>query len=394
MPNYSDAGHRPHADHKGEPPTTEFDRGPYGLKVTLDTWGPKERVFQVIYAYLQANWGEHPVDIDRSGDWEKLRNTPTPTLDELVNGWAYLSDDQRAYVVKCFRGETLPQVLEGISFWFTFDGVTRPFTHQAVRTRQAAFMQHGGRDNDWRHRRFTMPETVARAIDYADHGFVTEDKMHCVTNSGPLYGLEVESNMTLEDKLKQCLEINKRVYAALVDAGIPWEDARRFLPMGFQTYLHGSYDWLTLKGTLANRLEHIMDWEYNCVAQLMHREIYIACPMLGDFLGSHSDFAKRAMFAGLQSWPPDGKWPSPYDICAGCDKSKEDHDAYQAKIQEAAENGMPSEFPHGWAPMDSLQRAHRPEQNPFWVLTTYALKGGPIEWIPTNGVYPHDKMKG
>jgi thymidylate synthase ThyX len=389
MPNYSDAGHRPHADHKGEPPTTEFDRGPSGLKVTLDTWGPKDALFSTIYDYLQANWGEHP---SRESGWTK--SISPISMDDLT-GWDHLSDAQRAYVIKCFRGETLPQVLEGISFWFTFDGVTRPFTHQAVRTRQAAFMQHGGRDNDWRHRRFTMPETVARAIDYVDHGFFTEDKMHCVENSASLYGLEVESNMTLEDKLKQCLEINKRVYAALVDAGIPWEDARRFLPMGFQTYLHSIYDWQCLKGTLANRLEHIMDWEYNCVAQLMHREIYIACPMLGDFLGSHSDFAKRAMFAGLESWPPDGKWPNPFDRCGVCHRTKGEHEKYiSAQVKSDVQHRIdgPAEYVHDWIPVDSLKRTHKSIQNPFWVLTPNALKGGPVEWIATNGVYPHDKM--
>jgi hypothetical protein len=218
--------------------------------------------------------------------------------------------------------------------------------------------------------------------------------MHCVENSSPLYGLEVGTEIKLAEKLEEYLAMTKRVYAALVDAGIPWEDARRYLPMGFQTYLHGIYDFLTVKGTLANRLEHIMDWEYNCVAQLMHREIYIAEPFLGKFLGSHSDWAQTAQFAGLQSWPPDGKWPSPYDVCAVCQKSKKDHDAYQAQVMIKGENGMPSEFPHEWFPTDPLERMHKSVQNPFWVLTKEALHGGPVEWIATNGTYPHDKMKG
>ena len=51
-----------------------------------------------------------------------------------------------------------------ISFAFTIDGVSRACTHQLVRTRiGAAVLQHGGRDNDWRHRNWTLPETIRRA---------------------------------------------------------------------------------------------------------------------------------------------------------------------------------------------------------------------------------------
>jgi thymidylate synthase ThyX len=143
----------------------------------------------------------------------------------------------------------------------------------------------------------------------------------------------------------------------LVDAGIPWQDARRVMWMGTQTYIHDQYNYLALQGVLANRLEHIMDWEFNCVAQLMLREVKMQCPPLfSKYLGSHSDKAKAAKFAGLESWPPDGKWPVP--------------DAVK-----------------------DLPRQHTAEQMPFFVLHPSSMAGGPIKWIVTNGTYPHEEVK-
>ena len=99
-----------------------------------------------------------------------------------------------------------------------------------------------------------------------------------------------------------------------------------------------------------------MDWEFNCVAQLMLREIKIHCPpLLSRYLGSHSDKAERAKFAGLESWPPDGKYPVPFEHL-------------------------------------STPRTHRPEQMPFFVLHPASMAGGPVQWIPTNGRYPHEVL--
>jgi thymidylate synthase ThyX len=353
MPEFNDSGHRPHADYKGETPTTGIDRGPYGLKVSLDQWGPWNT--SVMDAYLHSNWGEHPV--------ERAHHSRDP---EVVT----------PLVEACLEGKTLQQILEGITFWFTIDGVCRPATHQIVRTRDAAFMQHGGRDNDWRHRRFSMPETIWRACQLMDpvpsadpRGPEFLDAMglkHCITDAAPLDKIVYsEENRYLTDSsdpdltktIEAYLAYGKKIYAALVDAGIPWQDARRLLPMGLQTYIHGIYDFRTLQHTLGNRLEFIMDWEYNCVGQLMIREIRRHCPkeVAAPFM-STSDRMRKAAFADLGSWPPDGK--------------------YQATQDQI-----------------DMIRAHRREQNPFWVLTEDALNGGPVEWIATNGTYPHENPK-
>jgi thymidylate synthase ThyX len=212
-------------------------------------------------------------------------------------------------------------------------------------------MQHGGRDNDWRHRPWACPETIRRAAAHLA-GTLEKYLEHCIVDTKPLRNfLRAVGRPSLTDAIDDYLSHGKRLYAALVDAGIPWQDARRVLPIGLTTYLHMQFNYLSLQRFLANRLEHVMDWEINCVAQLMVREVNIQCPgVMGKHLMSHSDKAGKAMFAGMDSWPPDQKYPAEYD---------------------------------------PKTRTHHSRQMPFWVLHPAALKGGPVHWIPTNGVYPH-----
>jgi len=373
MPEFKDTHHRDHARHTGEVPTTEVDRGPYGLKVTLDIWGPWDP--KVMNMYLQSNWGEHPMTYTESHTEQVAHAGVLPMVED------------------CFKGHTLAQILEGISFWFTIDGCTRASTHQIVRTRDAAFMQHGGRDNDWRHRRFSMPETISRLCRIHDHMCANRYKWlslkgeeratmkmdtyraAVLAHGQPVVGEDPDAFFRfvereypgtadkqskagdLTNALLDTIDRCKRLYAALVDSGVPWQDARRFLPIGLQTYIHGIYNYRTLQQTLTNRLELIMDWEYNCIGQLMVREIRRRCPAtVAAPIKSASDKAMKAAFADLLSWPPDGKYP-----------------ATPEQLAKA--------------------RAHRPEQNPFWILTDDALNGGDIEWIQTDGVYPHDNPK-
>lgn len=371
--DYRDAGHRPHAVHTGEEPRNEWDRGPYGITVTLDTWGPQDGLFTTMYDALQSNWGDRP---SRSADQplreeyidKKIGRDPHDI--DVQTGWARLTDGQRSYVESCFQGKTLPQILELLSFEFTIDGVARACTHQLVRSRiGAAFMQHGGRDNDWRHRNWSMPETIWRACEaydlrasdntYPDEVLDDDPKTvgplkHCVKDWSPLETFinQQDQATDLRGALTSYLAEGRALYAALVDAGIPWQDARRILWMGSQTYIHAVYNYLALQGVCNKRLEFAMDWEINAVAQLMVREVRMKChPVIGQYLQSLSDKLGVAAFAGLESWTPDGKHPVPED-------------------------------------KKHLPRTHVPEQAPFWVLHPDSMAGGPVRWIPTNGVFP------
>lgn len=407
MPDYADAKHRPHGIHTGEIPIFSMTHGPESLSVHLDSWGPEKDWATTMYDALQSNWGDEP-------SRTVLKQHPDPDwADDSdwmdISGWRKLREDQQAYVESCFAGKTLTQILEMLTFTFTVDGVTRAFTHEFVRARiGSGFMQHGGRDNDWRHRDWTIPETIRRAAiavgdDPADLG----DQKHCLVDGGAQIierywvtwkdqGVtDLDPLMTMiHDHLRQ----GKELYAMLVDAGIPWQDARRLLPIGTQTYIHGQFNYLALKSVLANRLEHIMDWEINCVTQLMLREIKMKCPPLfSKYLGSHSDLAKIARFDKLESWPPDGKWPSATLKCTTCNHSMANHRPPseivkrmhpQEMICEVCERDYAGTVPmHVCRTEDSLPRTHRAEQMPFFVLHPDSMEGGPVRWLWTNGNY-------
>lgn len=417
---FSDSGHRPHADFKGEEPTTRVVRGPAALSVTLDTWGPQDNIFPAMFDALQSNWGNAP---SRTVDRPCPETPHHADRDSAIlgaaweihlaswehrTGWCKLTEGERDYLTKAFKGQTLQQILEGLSFHFLIDGVCRPATHQIVRTRMgAAFMQHGGRDNDWRHRGWSMPETIYRAD--TDHLPDVPGLRACVTDPAPIDRLKAVwvqdhgmfGTLALSDVIDHYLEEGKAIYAALVDAGIPWQDARRLLPMGTQTYIHAVYNYVALKGVVGNRAEFIMDWEINCIAQLMMREIRMKCPpLLGAFLGSRSDQAGREMFAGLESWAPSGKYENPNERCKVCGHAKANHAPIDdPRIYEGKHNvcevclrsssvDLPNAY-HAYVPYDPTPRTHRPEQNPFWVLHPDSMAGAAqIGWVPTNGSYP------
>lgn len=396
----NDAGHRPHANHRfTQVQHDNITEGPESISVTLDAWGPSENVFPAIFDALQANWGDTPSrTAERNIRFEQSHMDGNLARMERRTGWDLLSLDEQRYVESCFAGKTLQQVLEGITFNFTIDGVTRAFTHQHVRSRMgAAFMQHGGRDNDWRHRNWTMPETITRAcaVFHNEKPDLTVPG-HCLDAPEHLEQyLDSQLRTSLYRQIENVLFESRRLYAALVDAGIPWQDARRVLPIGTQTYIHDVYNYIALRGMLANRLEHIMDWEMNCVAQLMKREVIMKCPpIFGKYLQSHSDKARKAIYAGLESWPPDGKWPVPDPPCYVCGHAHANHmldlemGGHGYYCETCDREGGPGCSSGYKIPPDI--RAHRPEQNPFWVLTPEAMAGGPVDWIKTHGVFPEE----
>jgi thymidylate synthase ThyX len=433
---YEDNQHPPNAHFPGEEPTTGIDIGPAGIKVSLDTWGPQEHLFTTLYDTTTATWGNAPTRSASQSCLFDPKSTRAEWEDHLKGwehktGWCRLDPAQQKFLEGAFAGKSLQQDLEGINLWFTIDGVSRAFTHEFVRTRiGAAFKQHGGRDNDWRHRHWTMTESMERMCEADDKRLddgqrpeLIDDKRHPIVNwdaidryicsdeeclsSHKVPGLRPHGHPLHRDRIRQriyeYLKEGKRLYAAMVDAGVAWQDARRVLPIGTQTYVHGIYNYVGLRGAAANRLEFIMDWEINCVFQLMLREIKMKLPpIMSQFLGSHSDIAGKAMFDRLQLCPPDGKYPSTTIRCKTCGHHEANHRRYEHPVDglmkdemvcEACERGHHVKSYcaplHRFIPEDTLPRVFRREQQPFWVLHPSSMAGGPIRWLWTNGHY-HD----
>lgn len=320
------SNHKPNADYRGEEPTTwPTVAALAGLQVELMNWGPQDNVYATIWNATQQTWGDTPCNV-RSDD-----ELPEPA---------------RKLVERTVAGSNLTQALEGFTFWFQVDGCTRACTHQLVRTRiGCSVMQHSGRSNDLRNRRFVVPETYRRFFEKLSSFSLDE-----VKRMVPSWTDDLDPSSG-HQMLEKFIDLVRQLYAAMVDAGIPYQDARRILPIGMDTRIELVYNWSALVSTLSKRLEHVMDWEINAVAQLMAREVRMKCPaMFGRALGSLSDKLKKAAFAGEDLFPPDGKHPV-YDLLPG-------------------------------------KHVHSAEQNPFWVLHPDSEWGGPIKWISTNGKYP------
>lgn len=347
---YDDSWHRPHSDHANQTPTTLIDDGPFGLKVTLNQWGPQGTALATLYNQAVSNWGETPCRVSCDAD---------------------LTPKQMSVVEAILDGKHLSNAMEAITMSFTIEGCTRACTHELVRTRVgASFAQHGGRDNDWRHRHWTMPETIRRLFAKdRNAGMLTNDFAKVMECMGvDIDRFKVEELMESPDGkvepdalLKLVLKFQKGLYAVLVDNGIPWQDARRILGIGHQTYIHANYNYLALKGVTAHRLEHgACDWEIDCVAQLMVREVWLKCPtVLARRLRSHSDASLTNKFATLYSWPPNGKHALPV--------------GYDATIR--------TQFTR--------------DQMPFWVLdpVCYVDAAYPVTWIPTEGRFPWEQYR-
>lgn len=335
----NDSGRKDPSDHRGLSPSTKILRGPEDLKVTLVDWGPKKGLLARLWNQLNGTWGDVPSSY---------------TEDE------HLHPDEMESVIRAFRtrSPSVGQMMETIQFIFRIEGVSRACTHQIVRTRiGACFSQHGGRDNDWRLRSFRMPETVGRLIDYVDRDSPPHPRPRWSDGNMSYERLErfMGREASLQDMFDSVIHMGKQLYAALVDAGIPWQDARRVLPIGTTTYIYANYTYPAMKGMLANRLEHVMDWEINCVSQLMLRQLHIHCPnYMVEPLGSHSDIASEARFHKMKIMPHDGKW--------------------------------------GVTPPDEPRKDtwYGRTQNPFWVLHPDSMRGGPVEWVATDGMYPED----
>lgn len=136
------------------------------------------------------------------------------------------SEVDRGTAERWFRDMTktaLQAPLEFIDLHFFFEGVTRAFTHQVVRQRTAVFVQES--------QRFAIKENAAREVAYPPS----------------IAKLNHDSPMRLV--WERAVAQNSWAYNALINGGIPAEDARGLLETNITTRMH-------YKTNLRNLIEH------------------------------------------------------------------------------------------------------------------------------------------
>lgn len=145
--------------------------------------------------------------------------------------------------------------LEQVWFEFAISGVSRAFSHQFVRHRVGiSFEQQSQRYVTYKRGEFpyTVPETVRKA--------------------------------GMEGEMRELFERVGELYEAMVEAGVPAEDARFLLPNATNTNFKITVNFASLLHICDLRLCTRAQWEFRKVAALMRSEVMRVEPILGRML--------------------------------------------------------------------------------------------------------------
>ncbi|MCC5990094.1 MAG: FAD-dependent thymidylate synthase [Thermosphaera sp.] len=148
----------------------------------------------------------------------------------------YPERDVSEWVLKAAE---FPSVLEHVVFTFYIEGISRVASHQLVRHRIASYTQESQRYAEvWPD--YVVPKTVV------ERGFVERYK----------------------DAVERCY----RVYEAMLDSGVPLEDARYVLPQAFTTSILMTVNLRELVHIACLRLSEKAQWELREVVKAMVEE--------------------------------------------------------------------------------------------------------------------------
>lgn len=236
-------------------------------KVSLGTDGIEVKLINytqdpipTIYTFIHSTWGDLITEYDYHHKLE---------MNEIV---------KEALTGKRFSGQSL----ECVNYTFAISNVSRACTHQLVRTRiGAGFGQQGGRDNNWEHFDFRMPDTVAK-------------------------------DDTVSLKFLEAIKSIKEAYHAATSRGIPFQDARFICPIGLQTNIMETINLRALSTLCSNRLCNVMQWEINTVTRKMRDEVLKVHPVFEPILKPTCEKLGRCV-AKPTLFPPCGKYPIPMD---------------------------------------------------------------------------------
>ncbi len=163
-------------------------------------------------------------------------------------------EEMQAFIAERLKtGHSSP--LEQVWFEFAISGVSRAFSHQFVRHRVGiSFEQQSQRYVTYKGGKFpyTVPETVRKA--------------------------------GMADRMEELFDRVGELYEAMVEAGVPAEDARFLLPNATNTNFKVTVNFQSLLHICDLRLCTRAQWEFRKVAALMRAEVMKVAPELGRFL--------------------------------------------------------------------------------------------------------------
>lgn len=158
---------------------------------------------------------------------------------KVVYDLADVTDEDRRHYWQQVERTHLKAPLEFVQFHFLIEGVTRAFTHQMVRQRTATYAQES--------MRFAVKENMAEEVPLPPS----------------LAGLPEDDDRVARWRIT--MDTVQESYNALVNAGVPAEDARGLLPHSTTTRLHYRTDLRSLLDHAGNRLCTQAQFEWRIV---------------------------------------------------------------------------------------------------------------------------------
>ena len=168
---------------------------------------------------------------------------------DKVSKW----DDEKKQAELDYMLQTIRSSWEFIDYTFDIRDVSRGFTHQFVRTRQASYAQQS-----------------QRTVDMVGFTYYTPERIY----------KDETANVIYDDAMRM---INEK-YQELRSLGIPAENARGVLPTNIHTNIVAKFNLRTLSEMAKSRLSPRAQGEYQNVFKLMVKEVVRVHPWADPFL--------------------------------------------------------------------------------------------------------------
>ena len=152
-----------------------------------------------------------------------------------------------------YMANTIPSSWEFVDYVFLVEGVSRAYTHQQVRTRQASYAQQ------------TM-----RVLNMGEFDYIYSDK--------------IKSDPAAKEVVDACLDVIKDTYAKLLEMGHAVEDARGVLPTNISTNIVCKFNLRTFVDLAKSRTGGRTQGEYQQVVNAMVDAVLEVHPWAEKFL--------------------------------------------------------------------------------------------------------------
>ena len=192
-------------------------------------------------------------------------------FEEIINWPTEKKMEELAYIAN-----TIPSSWEFIDYTFMIEGVTRAFTHQLVRTRNASYAQQ------------TMRILNVEGWDYLTGPTISEDK---------------DCSARYTTAMSQVADH----YDALIESGAAIEDARGILPTNILTNIVMKLNMRNFVEMAKKRSSPRVQGEYQSVIESMKQVALSVHPFLALFLARTQDIAAKELYSELATIEDEAK---------------------------------------------------------------------------------------